>query len=343
MYRVSDIAAILHQWAPPALAWEKDNVGLQIGNPFNEVHRIFVSLDITSDVVHEAIDRKIDLIVAHHPLIFRPLKTIREDSDQGSMIRKLVKNDISVVAIHTNADTAKYGLNYHLAELLGLRDIQPLNAMTHLYKKIYFYHTVDKKTTAAVSNYLDTLESVHWVSKEVEAHTYGFEIELPRWYEKDIVQRLRTLVNGKYITFHSVDLEKESSDYGIGAFGDLHSPTTSTSFLGTVKEKLRAERIRTNARDERMIGRVAVCGGSGAQFLRDAERVGADMFITSDLTYHTFFDSRDKIILVDAGHYETEAVFIDACVKIMKEKTAIDTTGLEIFPVQTNTNPIRFL
>jgi dinuclear metal center YbgI/SA1388 family protein len=267
MTTVNDILQLLLAWAPRHLAWERDNIGLLLGAAETPVHRVLVCLDVTPETVREAQQRHADLIVAHHPLIFHPLRTIRTDDVAGRMLVDLLGAGISVIAMHTNADAAEQGLNVALAARLGLENVHPLEA-----------------------------------PRDADART------------------------------------------GLGAVGRLAAPMSHEAFLQHVRTALGCESVRfSNVDAPRRIATVAVCGGSGSGLISDAIRAGADAYVTADLTYHAFQDHRHALLLVDAGHYETEAVFVARCAEVLEQALVENTRKIDILRTDHAVNPVRFL
>lgn len=267
MTTVNDILHLLLAWAPRHLAWERDNIGLLVGSGSAGVHRVLVCLDVTPETVREARERNADLIVAHHPLIFHPLRSIRTDDVAGRMFVDLLGAGISVIAMHTNADAAEQGLNTALAAQLGLSGVRPL--------------------------------------------------ERPRG---------------------------DDDRTGLGAVGRLLMPLPHDAFLAHVRTTLGCENLRYSRVDaSRMITTVAVCGGSGSGLISEAVAAGADAYVTSDLTYHAFQDHRHVLLLVDAGHYETEAVFVSRCADVLEEALVENMRKIDILRTDHAVNPVRFL
>lgn len=267
MTTVNDILHLLLAWAPRHLAWERDNIGLLVGAGSAPVHRVLVCLDVTPETVREARDRSADLIVAHHPLIFHPLRSIRTDDVAGRMFVDLLGAGISVIAMHTNADAAEQGLNTALASQLGLSEVRPL--------------------------------------------------ERPRG---------------------------DDDRTGLGAIGRLAVPMSHEAFLAHVRSTLGCGNLRFSHIDgPRTIATVAVCGGSGSGLIGDAIAAGADAYVTADLTYHAFQDHRHALLLVDAGHYETEAVFVTRCAEVLEDALVENMRKIDILRTDHAVNPVRFL
>ncbi len=133
---IKDIQQIIESWAPKEIAWERDNVGLQVGSPERRVRSILVALDVTRDVVDEARRKKIDLLISHHPLLFRPIRSVRGDDRVGHLVMELVRHDIALYSAHTNLDFVRTGVSAALAERLGVVNLRLLSGQSNLYKKV---------------------------------------------------------------------------------------------------------------------------------------------------------------------------------------------------------------
>lgn len=151
--KVKDIAKHIEKWCPTRLAEDWDNVGLQVGDPNQEVKRVLVALDAIEEVIDEAMEKKIDLIVTHHPLMFDPVKRVTTETPVGKNIHKLIQNNISVYSAHTNLDSAKGGINDVLVERLELKnavsleytvEIEGIGRVGELEKKVSLNVFADK-------------------------------------------------------------------------------------------------------------------------------------------------------------------------------------------------------
>ena len=343
MNRVSDIVGIINGWAPSVFAWEKDNIGLIIGDRSREVKKILVALEVTREIVHEAIEMKADTLVVHHPIIFHPIRQIHTDSEQGSMISSLLRNDINVIAAHTNADAARDGLNYHLCHRLGLINVRSLGTAEEKVSILQLYIKSGGDALSKLNALLSANSIETSFSFKMDHDTTSVSMEVPGWKAENLKTKLSSHMQDLLLGMQQHRLDQSPEGFGLGAYGDLVPSGSSTSFLNSVKKKLYLEHLKTNHHEEREIKRVAVCGGAGSSLLPAAVKQGADMFITSDVPYHTFFESMEKIIIVDAGHYETEAVFIDACIGQLSEGLEKIKSSIEIISTKKNTNPIRFM
>ena len=264
MLRVSEILDYITEVAP--LKWQEsyDNSGLLVGNPNVLVDKVLLAIDVTEEVIDEAIDNSIHLIISHHPLIFKGLKNILADDVTGKMIMKAIKHDISIAAMHTNLDNSFYGVNRILAEKIGLKDLQILRP-----------------------NYIES---------------QGFT--------------------------------DSCSQVGSGMVGYFETEISENDFLKLIKERLNVSAIRHSRFLNRKISKVAICGGSGAFLIDDAKRCEADVYLTADMKYHDFFEANGKMLLVDAGHFETEQFTKQLIADIILKKNP--KFAVQISSVKTN-------
>jgi dinuclear metal center YbgI/SA1388 family protein len=344
MLRVASILDTLLHWAPASLAWDKDNIGLLVGSPGVEVARILVCLDVTEAVVEEAISLRADLIVAHHPIIFRPLHAIRTDTPQGRMLDALLRGGVAVIAMHTNADAAPDGLNRALASRLGLTKLRPLEQARDQLRRLELRLASSPDAVEKVGHDLEAAGAASW-----HAHMLGNgNVLLAVDAMSAAIGRIRSAVDdalGEAVLSRRVfALENALEQGGIGMVGELQSAMAADAFLEHVRQRLGCERLRaTHAPSATRIQRVAVCGGAGSSYVRAAIASGAQCFVTGDLTHHTFLDYGGDILLVDAGHFETEQVFVELCASVLESAPFQDSEKIDILRVRTNTNPVRFV
>ena len=263
MVKCQDVMQAMERIAPRRLAEEWDNPGLLVGSPHDEVRKILVALDVREETVERAIEDGCDLIVAHHPLIFRALKALRTDDATGCKIARLIKADIAVFAAHTNLDSAAGGVNDVLAERLEMHDVAPL-------------------------------------------------------------------VEGA-----------ADSEPGLGRIGSLRAEFSLEDFAALVKEKLGLSSMRVACAGERRISRVALCGGSGAEFVGRAAAKGADAYVTGDVKYH---DAERAIGLgihvLDAGHFATEQPIVARLAERLKKELG---DGVEIVAETKSSDFFKFI
>jgi dinuclear metal center YbgI/SA1388 family protein len=294
--------------------------------------------------VLEAVERDVQCIVAHHPVIFHPLKSIRTDSSGGALIAEILRANLNIIAMHTNADASKRGLNTALADLLKLKDVHPLDPTHGQRKKLIFRTLDDVELRVLWKKQLDEYDDVRWSSHRLDDGDTRIIVETPVWLEGRIRSDIAALLRNALKSTHSEHMEDAQSEFGIGAIGLLPQSYTAESFLAFVKEVLGCEYLRTSPFEEnRVIRKVAVCSGAGSSYVQTALHSGADVLVTGDLTHHTFLDYQAELLLVDAGHFDTEKLFIPLCVEELEKMSFQDKQKIDILSARTNTNPIRFI
>ncbi len=332
-----EVIEFLERWAPKGIAWEKDNVGLQIGNVFDDTRGILLTLDISIDAVQKCINEKCNLIISHHPLIFHPLKQINLQEIKGKIIELAIKNNITVYSAHTNLDFSKDGVSFVLAKKLNLTNIDFLeNATSTQYKLVTFVpeQYVDKLLqkladagAGVIGNYTHCsyqikgqgtffgMENTNPVigekGKLERVEEIRLEMILDKWNLNKVLQSL--LDNHPYEepAYDIYPLLNRNVNYGYGALGYLNKNMTLASFVDFVKKKLSAPSIKYTSGKKKTINKVAVCGGSGAELIQKAIKEDCDAFVTADIKYHDFLDYGDLIALIDAGHFYTEVVILE--------------------------------
>jgi dinuclear metal center YbgI/SA1388 family protein len=311
-----------------------DNVGLLCGDPSQEVQRILSCLDVTPEVIQEAIDRDAQLIVAHHPVIFPKITRIVENDPTGSMLRKLIRHNIGVYASHTNLDASSNGVSQQLARQLCLSDIQILDYSYNTTKLV-----VVRLPAALKQDINEVLQhfglGCHWASEEQNVAAGRFICD--QYLLPEVEQVINQASGGAPVSIDRIPIETPSPRYGFGAIGSLNEPLSPNAFLEHVHNKLQADGLRyAGGGDTTQIKRVAVCGGSGSFLIKAAIKAGADAFVTADIKYHDYFVP-SSLLLIDSGHYETEAPAIRLIAKALQDRFS----GLEVFTTGVNTNPMQ--
>ncbi|MDX1637443.1 MAG: Nif3-like dinuclear metal center hexameric protein [Balneolaceae bacterium] len=346
--QVRHISTFLHQWAPPSTKLDYDNVGLLVGDPDHPVSNILTCLDVTLDVVNEAIEKNCELIVAHHPLIFQKISRINPTDEQGKIIYKLIQNDIALIAAHTNLDAALDGVSFVLAQQLGLDNLKFLDKSYNISRKIVL--------TTSYSDSDSVLKMLNYYSAE-EAHFYNvegrkdgqrtFEAIIDEHNVSGLIKELRRnglLDQGNY---QVMEVASPSDNVGMGVVGFYHDKgLTQQEFLETVSERLGVTAVRYSGSAER-IKKVAVCGGAGVSLAGKAISEGAQAFVTADIKYHDYFVDANDFLLIDVGHYESEVPVVYALQKELSEAfeelnilaTDVVTNPMNVFIPTTNKNP----
>lgn len=336
--KVSDIAGIINKIAPPALAESWDNPGLQIGDPAANVSRIMVALDPNPDVINSAISASCQLLVTHHPLIFKPLKSISTTTAQGTIIQKAIKAGLSIISMHTNYDIANGGLNDLLAGKIGLSDCLPLRVTTttQLVKLVVFVPAEQAEElrlamfpfTALQGKYRDCSFSVSGTGTFTPLEGAKPYLGVVGDFTKVPEERLELLLERTQLAkaikvmldvhpyqepaFDLYPLLNDSEKFGLGRIGRLPEPIILAKYAGQLKKILAASSLRYVGDPDAKISKVALCSGSGASLLNEAVRAGADVLVTGDVKYHEAREAENLgICLIDAGHFSTEIIMAE--------------------------------
>lgn len=362
--QIREVISILEGFAPTIYQESYDNAGLIYGNLEENITGILISLDITEAILDEAIRENCNLIVAHHPIVFKPLKTLTGKNYVERVLIKAIQQNIALYAIHTNLDNIMGGVNFQIASILGLRDVRILAPTTqNLYKLTTFCpHDYTQQVLEAlwqagagqIGNYQDCsfrLEGIGTYRPNEKANpfagTQGYleqapetrlEVIFPAHVKNDIFKALRKAHPYEEIAYYLHNLENENQEVGAGAIGILETEMSEQTFLQFLKERMQLTVIRHTPLLHKPIRKVALCGGSGFFLLKKAIAQKADVFVTADVKYHEFFDADGQILLADIGHYESEIFTKNLLAKILKEKNC--TAPLKIS--QISTNPISY-
>lgn len=331
MTTVNDILLALSETAPLSTQESYDNAGLLIGDPAAEIDKALITLDVTEDVVDEAIAKSCQLIVSHHPLIFKPLNNLVPYTPTQKTVIKMVRSGIALISMHTNLDNSFHGVNRKLAQVLGLRDIRILQPVCGNLLKLVVYVPVNHceavqqalfgagcgtigeydecsfgvegkgsfRAKEGANPFVGTIGRRHY-EEEVALATI-----LPDYVLGRAIKAIKQAHPYEEPAYDIFKLENDNPTIGAGMVGTLENGMSESDFLAHVCEKLDTPCLRHNKMTGKAIKTVAICGGSGAFLVGQAVREGADAYVTADIKYHEFADA-DNIFLVDAGHFETE-------------------------------------
>ncbi len=354
-------------WAPPAIAWERDNPGLQCGDSRAPVRGILVALEATEAIVREARRKRANLIVTHHPLLFKPLRTLTPHTGAGLVLQECIRSKIALFAAHTNLDFTRGGTSFALAGALGLRDVQFLETPYHIHRKIVTFvppahadrvaEAMADAGAGVIGQYDRCSFRIHGTgtfrgsesARPVIGKTGRFErvsevrleMILPQWNVDRVVRALRRVHPYEEVAFDLYPLENISEDHGMGVIGVLPRPVRTDRFLRQIARSLKSGGLRWAGNPATRVRRVAACGGSGGDLLESAIASGADLFVTADVRYHTFHEAAGRIVLVDGGHYETEAPVIGAVVRHLKNEFRRRGERIPVSPATRSTNPVH--
>jgi len=362
---IKSIIESLEAWAPLAYQEGYDNCGLLTGSPVDNATGVLVSLDCTEAVIDEAIAQSCNLIIAHHPILFKGIKKLTGQNYVERVLIKAIRNEIAIYAIHTNLDNVRSGVNKKIAERLGLKNLRVLAPKKSTLAKLVTFIPKDhvEKVTAAlheagagqIGDYkncsfstmgegrfmpaananpavgkLNQLEKVEEVRVEVLVEAFN---------QRKVLTALKESHPYEEVAYYLTPLENENQEVGAGIIGELENPEESRVFLKGLKKKMNTECVRHTAITKENIKKVAVCGGAGSFLLPLAIGQGADVFVSADFKYHEFFDADSKIIIADIGHYESEQFTKELIGAFLREK--FPTFAIAFSKVVTN--PITYL
>ena len=362
---IRDITACIEEIAPLNYAEGFDNVGLLIGNYTTKVSGVIVTLDTLENVVDEAIEKKCNLIVSFHPIIFSGLKKLNGKNYVERVVLKAIKNDIAIYAIHTALDNSFQGVNAKICEILGLQNKKILIPQKNTIKKLTTYAPKDNAeevrlalfqagagnignydncsyNTEGFGTYRGNEDSNPSIGIKGEQHTEKetfISVIFEKHNEKSILTALFNAHPYEEVAYDIVPLDNVNQEIGIGMIGELTEEKSEQEFLQFVKTTMKAKGIRHSKLLNLPIRKVAVLGGSGSFAIENAIQANADVYITSDIKYHEFYKAENKIIIADIGHYESEQFTKNLLVEILTKKFP----NFAIILSQKNTNPIYYL
>jgi dinuclear metal center YbgI/SA1388 family protein len=361
---ISQIISFLETIAPPALQEHYDNAGLITGQNNLNCTGIICCLDATENVVNEAIEKKCNLIVAHHPIIFSGLKKITGNNYVERTVIKAIKNDIAIYAIHTNLDNVIHGVNGMIASKLGLQNISILSHKTAQLKKLFFFVPNENAQTVMqslfeagggnIGNYSECSFSVSGIGtfkpnenanphtgkigKRAETTEQKIEILFPSWLENQIIAALKKSHPYEEVAYEMISIDNQHQHIGSGIIGELPETMNETDFLQKLKNIFKLKIIKHTALAGKSVKKISVCGGSGSFLIKNAVHSKSDVYISSDLKYHEFFDADNRILLCDIGHYESEQFTIDLLATHLEQKFP----NFAVLKTEVNTNPVQY-
>ncbi len=362
--RIKDVTGYLESLAPSAYQESYDNSGLITGDPDAEVKGILVTLDCTEPVVDEAIASDCNLIVAHHPIVFKGLKRLTGSNYVERTVIKAIRNDVAVYAIHTNLDNVHTGVNRRLCEKIGLANMRILLPKTDVLTKLVSF--VPRERTGDVlsalynagagqiGNYENCSFSVDGRGtfkpneeanpaigqKSVQEVVDETRIELifPSHLQHRILAALRESHPYEEVAYYFTRLTNAHQEVGSGMIGELPEALEPSEFLSRLKSSMDLKVIRHTRLPDQPIKKVAVCGGAGSFLLPHARRAGAQAYVSADFKYHEFFDAEEQLLVADIGHYESEVHTKELLGEVLTKKFP----SFAICFSRTVTNPISY-
>lgn len=373
MANVQMIIKLLSELAPEKYAYEWDNVGIQVGSYNKNIKNVLLTLDIDYRVLEEADKKDCSLIISHHPVIFNGLDSIHDQTETGRVIMKAIKKDITLYSAHTNLDMARGGLNDYLSELLNLTDLSPLKiAEKKNYFKLVIFGPEDSLdrvreavlekgagqigdysytsyTTAGEGTFKPGEGSDPYLGKKGElarVDEFRFETIVRRSNIDKVVQAAKDAHPYEEMAYdiYPVENKFEKDSVGLGRIGFLEYPIKLGDYIQNIKDILGLSVLRFCGNKDKIIKKVAVCSGSGADLITTAKFSGADLYITGDLKYHEA-QHAEKIglNLVDAGHYGTENIVKELLFEYLNDKIKEKKYEVNLLKSEINTNPWQYI
>ena len=364
MTKIKEFLSVLEEESPLSFQESWDNSGLLVGDSSNNITSVLLTVDVTEPVLDEAIEKGANVIIAHHPIIFKGLKSLTGKDYIERTIIKAIKNDIAIYAMHTNLDTIPKGVSYKMAEKLSLKNIKTLDITSAQLKKIVVFvplshenivkEAIFKAGAGHIGNYDQCSYSTNgegsfralagakpFVGELNKIHTekeVRIESVFPAHLKNKIIQALIKAHPYEEVAYDIYTLDKRNEEIGLGKVGDLEKEMSEIDFVELLKQKFHLQNLRHSPFLGKKIRTVAVCGGSGSFLIKKAKQK-ADIYVTADIKYHEFFDAEDQLVIADIGHYESEQFSKDIFYDIISEKF----TNFAVHFSETNTNPIKFL
>lgn len=362
--KIADCIAVIEKFAAPELQEDYDNAGLITGQAAWACTGVLCTLDATEAVIQEAKQKGCNLVVAHHPIIFRGLKKINGKNYTERVVIEAIKNDVAIYAAHTNLDNIVMGVNQVIARKLGLVNPTILHPKPKMLRRLITFAPVDKAEAVRAALFaagaghigkyaecsfnsegLGTFKAeegadpyVGEIGKQHQEKETKIEIVFPFYLEEQVVAALVRNHPYEEVAYDIFAMENRHWGIGAGLIGELSAPMEEKEFLSLIAERFHASGIRHTELRARPVKKVALCGGAGSFLIHRALQQGADAYITADVKYHEFFDADGRILLADIGHYESEQFTADLLRDLLAEKFptfAILKSGL-------NTNPVRY-
>ncbi|MGG3892980.1 Nif3-like dinuclear metal center hexameric protein [Geobacillus stearothermophilus] len=365
-----EVIQLVERLAPKQLAMEGDRIGLQIGTLNKPVRKVMIALDVLEDVVAEAINQRVDLIIAHHPPLYRPLKQLLTDDGHGRTIAACIKHDIAVYAAHTNLDVAFGGVNDWLAEALGLSETAVLvPTYTEPLKKLVVYvpasHAEAVRAALGdagaghIGRYSHCTFNSHGIGtflpeegaqpfigeqgKLEEVEEVRIETIVPTSLERNVIQAMLAAHPYEEVAYDLYPLDNEGRRFGLGRIGRLPQPVTLRAFAEQVKTAFSVPAVRVVGRLDDLVQTVAVLGGDGNKFVAAAASAGADVYVTGDVYYHTAHDAQALgLRLVDPGH-NVEKVMKQGLARYLMAELRKRQWETDVIASSVHTDPFQFI
>jgi dinuclear metal center YbgI/SA1388 family protein len=360
--KLKEIISVFESFAPLGYQEDYDNAGLTVGDPEMDVSGVLLCVDVTLEVLDEALHLGVNLIISHHPVLFSPLKQITGRNTTEKIIALSIRKDIALYCAHTNIDNVIQGVNHKICQKLDVRKPRILLPAANGLKKLVTFVPLDHAekvrlalfnagaghignydacsyNTEGVGTFRAQEGSNPFVGKIGELHTekeIRIETVFPAIYKSRIIEALHLSHPYEEPAFDLFPLENDYHQAGSGMIGELDEAVDETVFLNKVKAAFACPVLRHSPLLNKKAKKVAVCGGSGSFLISRAISAGADVFITGEIKYHQFFSAENRIVVADIGHYESEQytieIFYDILIKNLPN-FAIHFSSIKTSPI----------
>lgn len=354
----------IERFAAPELQEEWDNAGLITGQRGWACTGVLLCLDATPAVIREAVAQGCNLVVAHHPIVFKGLKRLNGKTYIEQAVIEAIKNDVALYAVHTNLDNVVLGVNGRIAEKLGLKNIRILSPKRKVLRRLITFAPQDQAEQVRqalfaagaghIGQYAECSFNIEGtgtfkaqeganpfvgeVGQRHEERETKIEIVYPFYLEPQVIEALQQVHPYEEVAYDVFTMENIHQGIGSGVVGELENPEEEKSILARIRDAFRVPVIRHTELRGKPVKKVAVCGGAGSFLTGVALAQGADMFITSDVKYHEFFDAEGRLVLADIGHYESEQFTIELLYDLLVAKIP----NFAVLKTSVDTNPVRY-
>jgi len=365
--RIQDLVGLVHSLYPPALAEEWDNVGLQVGEGAAELKSVLICLDPNEKALDAAVAAGAQAIVAHHPLLFRPLRSLVPADETGRVLYRAVREGVAIFCVHTNLDRGRNGLNDWLAARLGVAAAKPLAAGGELLKLVVFVPSGYESQVAdalfaggagevgrydrcsfrssGTGTFRPGPGATPFIGRAAETEAVRelrLETVLPREVAGRAVERMLKAHPYEEVAYDLIPLTNRRSDVGLGRIGRLEQALTLGEFALQVKTVLGANSLRLVGDAGRRVAKVALCGGSGSSLLAEAVRQGADVLVTGDVKYHEAKNAESQgIALIDGGHFATEQLMVEGLSAVLRREAEKKGLNVVFHEMKGESDPFR--
>jgi dinuclear metal center YbgI/SA1388 family protein len=362
--KIAEIIQYLETIAPPAFQEDYDNAGLLTGMASWECTGAITTLDATEEVILEAKDKNCNLVIAHHPIIFRGLKKINGKNYIEKAVIAAIKNDIAVYAIHTNLDNVLQGVSGKMGEMLGLQNVRILSYKNNTLKKLFTFVPIESAEDVRkaifnagggnIGKYSQCSFNMDGsgtfmakegadpyigeVGKPTTTKEMKIEVIFPAYLEGPVVDAMLKAHPYEEVAYDVVALSNFYQYAGSGVVGELAEPMEEKAFLTKLKEVFNLQVVRHTPLNGRPVKKVAMCGGAGSFLIATALGAGADFYITGDVKYHEFFDANGKMVIADIGHFESEQFTID----LVRDVLLQNFPTFAVLKSGVKTNPVNY-